>query len=50
MGNATAYSGVMDGQGRLISVLNANAADLTHLDGGRLCLAKIVMDVVGTVQ
>lgn len=50
MGNATTYSGVMDGLGRLIPALNANAADRAHQVGARLRQAKIAPDVVGTVQ
>ncbi|HSS48692.1 MAG TPA: hypothetical protein VLX28_07080 [Thermoanaerobaculia bacterium] len=50
MGNATTYLGVMGGLGRLISALNANAADLTHLDEALLRLAKIATDVEGIAQ
>lgn len=45
MGNETTYLGVMGGLIRLISALNANAADLAPLDGARLHLAKIVVDL-----
>jgi hypothetical protein len=47
MGNATTYSGVMGGLGRLISALNANAVDLPYLDGARPRLAKIATDMAG---
>ncbi|HSS75488.1 MAG TPA: hypothetical protein VLV54_01970 [Thermoanaerobaculia bacterium] len=50
MGNATTYSGVMGGLGRLISALNANTVDLAHLDGARLHLANIATDVEGISQ
>jgi hypothetical protein len=50
MGNQATYSGVMGGLGRLISALNANAADLAHLAGARLRLAKIATDVEGIAQ
>jgi hypothetical protein len=50
MGNAATYSGAPGGLGRLNSALNANAADLTHLDGARLRLAKIATDVDGIAQ
>ena len=36
--------------GRLSAALGANAADLAHLDGARLRLAKIVGDVEGIAQ
>jgi hypothetical protein len=50
MGSETTYSGVMGGLGRLSSALTANAAELAHLDGARLRLAKIVTDVEGIAQ
>jgi len=50
MGNATTHLGVMGGPGRLISALNANAADLAHPDGPRLLLAKVVTDVEGIAR
>ncbi|HEV7507674.1 MAG TPA: hypothetical protein VGS07_22510 [Thermoanaerobaculia bacterium] len=50
MGNETTYSGVMGGLGRFSAALNANAADLAHLDGARLHLAKIVTDIEGFTQ
>jgi hypothetical protein len=46
MVNAMRYSG-MGGLGRWIPALNANAANLAHLDGARLRLAKIATDVEG---
>ncbi len=50
MGNETTYLGLMGGLGRLISALNATAADLAHLDGARLPLAKIALDVEGAFR
>jgi hypothetical protein len=50
MGNETTYSGVMGLLGRLSSALTANAAELAHLDGARLRLAKIVTDAEGIAQ
>jgi len=50
MGNETTYSGVMGGLGRFSAALNANAADLAHLEGARLHLAKIVTDIEGFTQ
>jgi hypothetical protein len=50
MGNETTYLGVMGRLIRLISALNANAADLDHLAGGRLHLAKIATDVERITQ
>jgi hypothetical protein len=50
MGNETTNSGVMGRLGRLSSALNANAADLVHLEGARLHLEKIVTDVDGIAQ
>ena len=43
MGDET-HSGVLGRLGRLSTALNANAADLAHLEGVRLRLAKIVGD------
>jgi len=40
----------MGGPGRLISALNANAADLAHPDGPRLLLAKVVTDIEGIAR
>jgi hypothetical protein len=50
MGNETTYSGVLGMLGRLSAALGANAADLAHLDGARLRLAKIVGDAGGIAQ
>ena len=50
MGNETTYSGVMGGLGRFSAALTANAADLAHLEGARLRLAKIVTDIEGITQ
>ena len=50
MSKETTYSGVMGSLGRLSSALGANAADLAHLDGTRLRLAKIVSDIEGIAQ
>lgn len=50
MGNETTYSGVMGGLGRFSAALTANAADLAHLEGARLHLAKIVTDIEGITQ
>jgi hypothetical protein len=50
MGNETTYSGVLGMLGRLSTALGANAADLAHLDGARLRLAKIVGDAEGFAQ
>ena len=50
MGNETTYLGQMGGLIRLSSALNANAADLVHLDGARLRLAKIATDIEGITQ
>jgi hypothetical protein len=50
MGNETTNLGVMGELGRLSTALNANAAELVHLDGARLRLAKIVTDVDGIAQ
>ena len=50
MGNEPTYSGVLGGLGRFISALSANAADLAHLEGARLHLAKIVTDIEGFTQ
>ena len=50
MGNETTYLGVMGGLIRLISALNANAAELAHLDGARLRLAKLATDLEGITQ
>ncbi|MFY9820131.1 MAG: hypothetical protein WAM82_02040 [Thermoanaerobaculia bacterium] len=50
MGNETTYSGVMGGLGRFSAALTANAADLAHLDGARLRLAKLVADIEGVTQ
>jgi hypothetical protein len=50
MGNETTYSAVIGGLGRFSSALTANAADLAHLDGARLHLAKIVTDAEGIAQ
>jgi hypothetical protein len=41
MGNQATYSGVMGGLGRLISALNANAADLARLDATHLRSEKL---------
>ena len=43
-------SGAMGTLGRLSAALAANAADLAHLDGPRLRLAKIVTDIDGIAQ
>jgi hypothetical protein len=40
----------MGGLGRFSAALNANAADLAHLEGARLHLAKIVTDIEGVTQ
>jgi len=50
MATETTYSGVLGMLGRLSAALGANAADLAHLDGARLRLAKIVGDVEGIAQ
>ena len=50
MGNETTYSGVMGGLSRFSAALNANAADLAHLEGARLHLAKIVADIDAVTQ
>jgi len=50
MGNESKYLGVTGGMIRLISALNANAENLAHLDGARLRLAKIAMDVEGITR
>ncbi len=50
MATETTYSGVLGMLGRLSAALGANAADLAHLDGARLRLAKIVGDVEGLAQ
>ena len=50
MGNETTYSGVMGGLGRFSAAVNANAADLAHLEGARLHLAKIVADIEAIAQ
>jgi hypothetical protein len=50
MGIETTYSRVLGGLIRLITALNANAADPAHLDGARLRLAKIATDIEGFTQ
>jgi hypothetical protein len=50
MGNETTYSGVLGSLGRLSSALDANAADLAHLEGVRLRLSKIVGDAGGLAR
>jgi hypothetical protein len=45
MDNETTHSGVLGRLGRLSTALDANAADLAHLDGARLRLSKIVGDL-----
>jgi len=50
MGNETTYSGVMGELARFSAAVNANAADLAHLEGARLLLAKIVTDIDGVTQ
>jgi hypothetical protein len=50
MATETTHSGVLGMLGRLSTALGANAADLAHLDGARLRLAKIVGDVEGIAQ
>jgi hypothetical protein len=50
MGNETTYSGVIGELGRFSSALNANAADLAHMEGVRLHLEKIVTDIEGIAR
>jgi len=41
---------MMGGLGRFSAAVNANAADLAHLEGARLHLEKIVADIEGITQ
>ena len=50
MENESTYLGVMSELIRLISALNANAADRAHPDKPCLRLAKIVTDVEGNTR
>ena len=50
MGNETTYSGVLGSLGRLSTALEANAADLVHLEGPRLRIAAIVAEAQALAQ
>ena len=50
VGTERTQSGMLGELGRFSAALEANAADLAHLDGPRLLLAKIVDEVRGILQ
>ncbi len=50
MGNETTYSGVLGALTRFSIALEANAEDLVHLEGPRLRLAAIVVEVQKIIQ
>ena len=50
MGNERSQSGILGELGRFSAALEANAADLAHLDGPRLLLAEIVDEARGIAQ